>query len=178
MSITHFAEVEAQIRQLYAHYTDAVWRKDPTAFGQCFAPEAEWRIAGMVMHGRDEIASGFEHIMSNANRVLITFGTPQLDWREDQAMGRIYATEQCSWRDKQPNMNIGRYFERYVYDGDRWRFSWRLFQLLYQGPADLSGPHFDVPDFGPWPAMPPQETVPLPSPARAVGWPQAAQARG
>ena len=43
-----------------------------------------------------------------------------------------------------------------VDQGETWRFSWRLFQTCYFGPADFSGTFFEGnPDFGPAPAMPP-----------------------
>jgi uncharacterized protein (TIGR02246 family) len=74
--MSQFAEAEARIRQLYAHYSDAVWRKDADAFADCFTADAEWRISGMVMRGRDEIASGFGQILASAERVLIIFDTP------------------------------------------------------------------------------------------------------
>lgn len=167
--MSDFAEVEARIRQLNAHYTDAVWRKDPLAFGQCFTADAQWRIAGRVMQGRDEIVRGFERLMVNANRVLITFRTPQLDWRGGgEAAARAYVTEQCTWNHKEPNINIGCYYERFAEGEDRWRFSWRLFQLLYQGPADLSGMYYEHADYGPWPAMPPADAVPAAIPEPAV----------
>ena len=55
--MTDFAATEAAIRQLHARYVDAVWRKDYVAFGDCFTTDAEWRIAGMVLHGRAEIVA-------------------------------------------------------------------------------------------------------------------------
>lgn len=158
--MSQFADVEARIRQLHAHYTDAVWRKDPVAFGDCFMPDAEWRIAGMLLRGRAEIVAGFERILATANRVLITFRTPLLDLTEGGAAGQVYVTEQCTWTDKAPHTTMGRYYEHYVDDGDRWRFSWRLFQLLYKGPADLSGEFLDDADYGPWPTMPPRDGKP------------------
>lgn len=162
-----FLEAEAGIRQLHAHYTDAVWRQDLAAFGDCFTTDAEWRISGMVMRGRDEIANGFGTILATCNRVLISFRNPQVDLTgRGRASARVYVTEQCSWTDKAPNMNIGRYFDRAVLDGDRWRFEWRLFQLLYTGPSDLTGEFQDHPDYGAWPAMPPRDAVPALAPGR------------
>lgn len=164
---SQFAEVEAQVRQLHAHYADAVWRKDAAAFAQCFMPDAEWRISGMVLTGRDEITAGFQHLLASANRVLITFQTPLLDLAGGPAAAaRVYVTERCSWTDKAPNLNIGRYYERYAESGGRWRFSWRLFQLLYKGPADLTGEYLEHPDYGAWPGMPPADAVPDTGPGR------------
>lgn len=45
-------QTELAIRQLYARYVDAVWRKDVESFGICFATNAEWRLSGVVVQGR------------------------------------------------------------------------------------------------------------------------------
>lgn len=162
-----FVEAEARVRQLHAAYADAVWRKDLTSFGDCYTPEAEWRISGMVLRGRGEIEAGFAAVLATCNRILMTFRTPQVELTGDgHASARVYVTEQCTWTDKAPTMNIGRYYDRCVVDGDRWRFSWRLFQLLYTGPADLTGEYQEHPDYGVWPGMPPLDAVPPPAPSR------------
>ena len=54
--MTELYVADSGIRQLYARYIDAVWRKDADAFGKCFAENAEWKIAGMHMRGRAEIS--------------------------------------------------------------------------------------------------------------------------
>ena len=53
--MSRFVEAETGIRQLHSHYIDAVWRKDPVAFGMCFTEDAEWRISGMIFRGRADI---------------------------------------------------------------------------------------------------------------------------
>jgi hypothetical protein len=155
-----FAAAECGIRQLHARYADAVWRKDPQSFAECFAEDGEWRISGMQLKGRAEIAEMIAKILANARRVHITFRTPILEVGEGIASGRTYVTEQCSWLHREPNVSIGRYYEHFVEAGDRWLFRWRLFQILYSGPADLSGDYHDQPDFGPPPGMPPLDLVP------------------
>lgn len=159
--MSEFAEAEARIRQLYAHYADAVWRKDVAAFADCFMPDAQWRISGMVLHGRDEIASGFQQIVGAATRVLMTFDTPLIGWTEGVMTGRVRVTERCAWTDRASHFNMGTYYDRYVHEGDRTRFSWRLFHLFYKGPPDMSGAHFDNPDYGPPPNMPPSDAIAL-----------------
>jgi hypothetical protein len=69
-------------------------------------------------------------------------------------------TERCAWSDRPPHFNIGTYFDRLDARGEGWRFSWRLFQLFYKGPPDLTGPFHDNPDYGPPPNMPPRDAVP------------------
>jgi uncharacterized protein (TIGR02246 family) len=159
--MTDFAAAECGIRQLHARYADATWRKDAQSFAECFTEDGEWRISGMVLKGRPEIAETIGQILGVANRVLISFRTPLIEVGQGEAYGRTYVTEQCSWNNgREPNTSIGRYYERFVERDGRWLFRWRVFQILYSGPADLSGTYTDQPDFGPPPGMPPLDFVP------------------
>jgi len=158
--MSDFAAAECGIRQLHARYMDAVWRKDAQSFAECFTEDGEWRISGMSLKGRAEIAETIGRILANARKVLITFRTPILAVGDGRASGRTYVTEQCSWLHRPPNISIGRYYEHFVREGDRWLFSWRLFQIHYSGPEDMSGEWHDQPDFGPPPGMPPLDLVP------------------
>jgi hypothetical protein len=153
-AMTDFVVAEAAIRQLHARYADAVWRKDLGAFGDCFTEDAEWRISGLVCRGRAEIVGNLRRLLPLFHRVLMTFRTPILEVGNGTATGRTYVTEQNAFVNGRAGSSIATYYERFVDQGDRWRFSWRLFQLHYLGPADLSGPFFQNPDFGPPPQMP------------------------
>ena len=153
--MTDFLVAESAIRQLHARYSDAVWRKDYDSFGDCFTEDAEWRISGMVLRGRVEIVDTIKQFMSRFRRVLVTLRTPILEVGNGTASGRTYLTEQSVFNDGRPYGPIGIYYERFVDQGDRWRFCWRLFQTHYSGPPDLSGTLFDNPDYGAPPAMPP-----------------------
>ena len=156
-----FAVAEAGIRQLHARYAEAVWRKDLQCFGDCFAEQAEWRIAGMVLKGRAEIVEAFAGIIADARRVFMSFETPILSIEgTSRASGRTMVSEQSRWLDGRTNLMLGRYFEHFVHEEGRWRFGWRLYQVLYTGPHDLSGTYYDEPNFGPPPAMPPRDAVP------------------
>jgi len=149
----------AGIRELHARYTDAVWRKDAASFAACFTPQGEWRISGMEMKGRDQIAGTIERILSRFERVLITFRTPILEVGEGVASGRTYVDERCTWKDGNTNISIGRYYEHFAEQDGRWLFDWRLFQLLYRGPPDMTGQFFDHEDWGPPPGMPPRDAT-------------------
>jgi hypothetical protein len=152
--VTDFIVAETAIRQLHARYTDAVWRKDYVAFGDCFTQDAEWRIAGMILRGRTQIVAALERLMPNFHRVLMTFRTPILEVGNGTASGRTYVSEQNGFKNGRPGTTMGIYYERFIDQGDRWRFTWRLFQLHYMGPPDLSGSFFQQADYGPPPGMP------------------------
>jgi len=156
--MTDLIMAEAGIRQLHARYTDAVWRHDYDAFTDCFTQDAQWRISGMVLRGRADIRAAIERILGNFRRVLISFGTPILAVADGTTVGRTYVTEHCAWKNGNTNISIGRYYEHFVDQGDRWRFAWRLFQLHYRGPPDLTGTFFENPDYGAPPGMPDLDT--------------------
>lgn len=168
--MTGLAAAEAGIRQLHARYADAVWRKDPQAFGDCMTEHCEWRIGGHIARGRGEIVDYIGKVFPRFQRIFLTFQPPILDVGDGAATGRTYVTEQSVFADGTPFFMIGTYFERFVGQGDRWAFAWRLFQFQYVGPADLSGSFIDNKDFGPSPAMPgldePPSGLPRLRPAR------------
>jgi ketosteroid isomerase-like protein len=157
MTELHIAD--AAIRQLHARYTDAVYRKDLAAFGDCFAEDAEWRITGLVLRGRKNIVDFMAAAFPKYRFILMNFRTPVLDVGNGTATGRTYVSEQSVMADGRPFGPIGIYYERFVDQGDRWRFSWRLFLTAYSGPPDLTGSYFENPDFGAPPAMPALDQV-------------------
>lgn len=159
--MTDLVAIDASIRQLHARYSDAVWRKDAQAFADCFAPDGEWRISGMVMRGREAIAATIGRILGHMNRVLFTYHQPLLNIAGGEVCGRAMVEEKVSWANGKANVSIGRYFERYAEVDGRWCFTWRLFELHYRGAPDLSGEWYEHPDYGPPPAMPPLDAVPL-----------------
>ena len=156
-----FATVECAIRQLHARYGDAVWRKDIEAFGDCFSEDCEWRISGHVLRGRIEIKNFMNAVFPMFRRILLTMRTPILETGDRVASARTYFTEQSVRADGQPLLAIGTYFERFVDEGDHWRFSWRVFQTEYAGPPDMTGPIFENPEWGAPPALPPRDTIPI-----------------
>lgn len=152
--MTDFLLADYGIRQLHAHFNDAVRRKDAAAFADCFAEDAEWKIAGMRIRGRAEIRDKFALLLGPCARVQILSGTPVLDFSADGVNGRLQVTELVKMGDGSSAMTIGVYFDRYVEAGGRWRFAWRHFGLHYRGPIDFSAELVELPDYGPPPAMP------------------------
>jgi hypothetical protein len=150
----HFLAAECAIRQLQARTIDSVWRKDFAAFGDCFAEDAEWHIGGRLLAGREACVDFLRQVMPRIHRVLITMQTPILDVRGGSAVGRTYLTEANARLGKPAVFPIGIYYDRFVLQGDRWRFAWHHYQSFYFGPNDLSGPFADRTDYGPPPAMP------------------------
>lgn len=141
------------IRQLHAQFCDAVWRKDGSAFAACFAPDGEWKIAGLHIRGA-EIGPQFDRLLGICARVRLILGLPLLDVTADGATGRIPVTELAKMADGSAAMTLGTYYDRYVEQGGHWLFAARHWTLHYRGPVDLSAALVDFPDYGPPPGMP------------------------
>jgi ketosteroid isomerase-like protein len=152
--MSDFLIAESAIRQLHARCADAVWRKDSAGFADCFAQDAEWKIAGMRMRGREAIKAQLEAFLEPLERVIMFFGVPILEVGKGTASGRTYVTERNKAKDGRTASTIGIYYERFVDQGDRWRFSWRHWMLHYIGPPDMSAPFYECQDYGPPPGMP------------------------
>ncbi len=152
--MSEFHVVECAVRQLHARYIDALWRKDAEAFGDLFAEDAEWKVAGMHLRGRAEIRSTFATFMKHIDRTLMTFSTPILEVGDGWATGRTHVTENNKFADGQTASTVGIYYERYVEQGGRWLFQFRHWNLYYIGPPDLSGSFYPCMEYGPFPGMP------------------------
>jgi len=152
--MTDFIAAECAIRQLHARFVDAVFRKDANAFGDCFAKDGEWKIAGLHMRGRAEIAGTFGKLLGICARVQIILGPPLLDVGQGTATGRIGVTELAKLNDGSSALTIGVYYDRFVEEGGRWCFKWRHWGLHYRGPLDMSAALVDCPDYGAFPGMP------------------------
>jgi uncharacterized protein (TIGR02246 family) len=152
--MTDFLVAESAIRQLHARYIDAVWRHDSNTFADLFTEDAEWKIGGMRLQGRAQIKSQFEKFMVHVERVLMIFSAPILEVGDGTATGRTYVTENNKFKDGRTASTIGIYYERFVDQGDRWRFHRRHWNLYYIGPPDFSKPLYNVKEYGPPPGMP------------------------
>jgi ketosteroid isomerase-like protein len=157
--MTDFAAAEAAIRQLHARYIDAVWRKDLDAFADCFAQDCEWRIEGMVVRGRGGAVNFVGQMMLEYPTLFIMLGTPILEVAEGEATGRTYFNARNVKKNGEAFAPIGMYYERFVDEGDRWRFKWRLFQTHYRGPPDMSGEFVNNPQYGAPPGFPPPDAL-------------------
>ena len=158
-----FVAAESGIRQLQARYIDAVWRKDYAAFGDCFTEDAEWHIAGKVHRGRAACVQFMEAVMPLFNRVLMTMQTPILEVQGSAVTGRTYVTEINAVKDQPAAFSIAIYYDRFVLQGDRWRFGWHHYQLHYLGPPDMTGRFYPATDYGRPHGMPGPNDVATPS---------------
>jgi uncharacterized protein (TIGR02246 family) len=153
-----FLLAECAIRQLHAGFVDIAWRQDADRFAKCFTEDGEWKIAGMVMKGRDEIRSTFAKLLGACEKVWLNISPPLITLDgNDRAVSRTHATEYARMKEVAGGGNyltFGIYYDRYARVDGKWLFSARHFGLQYRGPVELPEPWVDGPDFGPPPNMP------------------------
>jgi uncharacterized protein (TIGR02246 family) len=152
--VDNFLNADAGIRQLHARFTDAVWRQDADEFAGCFASDGEWKIAGMHMHGHEEIADACRRMLGRCSHIHLIVGLPILEVTSDRAIGRLNMTEFARMQDGSTAMTIGWYHDHYVDQEGRWRFQKRHWVMKYRGPPDLTGLYADTPDYGAFPGAP------------------------
>jgi uncharacterized protein (TIGR02246 family) len=145
---------ESGIRELQGRYVDAVWRKDFDAFADCFAADAEWRIAGQVFRGPSECASVLRAFIEDYDRVRMVLQPALVELRPDGAVARTQVIEHNMPKSGGRLLAMGVYYDRVVRQDGLWRFAWHYYQLYYLGPPDMSGRFYELKDFGPPPAMP------------------------
>jgi len=149
-----FLLAEAGIRQLYARYADAVWRKDAESFADCFTEDAVWKIVGQEVRGRDAIASFLLASLEPSERVMFWAGVPVLEVGDGIATGRTQVTELIRRKDGTALRSLAIYYERFVEQQGVWRLQWHHFNMYYLGPPDLSGTYVDAMEYGPPPGFP------------------------
>lgn len=152
--MTDFVVADCGIRQLHARFVDAVWRQDAETFAACFATDGEWKIAGLSMRGRDEIAEGCRNLLGRCHRIQLISSQPILEVGDGTAIGRLQMTELTRKNDGTSALTLGTYHDTYVDQDGAWRFQRRHWSMAYHGPTDLSGTYVDQPDYGAFPAMP------------------------
>lgn len=130
---------ELAVRNLVARYSDAVNRRDAATWGPTWTEKAEWSLMGSSTVGRDEIVALWEKLMSGFPFVMQLVHSGTVELSGDSGEGCWYLTEISRGPDGTPNAAIGVYHDRYLRENGAWCFARRRFDILYNGPADLSG---------------------------------------
>lgn len=158
--------VEFAIRQLHARNVDATWRKDAAEFADCFTEDAEWRIGGVIMNGRAQIADTFALLLGRVEGAFMQYGTPQLAFGDAGCNGRTYVVE-YRFAGGKVSRSLGCYHEQFREEGGTWRFAKRYWSMIHASDAVPAGPLEAYGDFGPFPGMPSPDEPPQ-APGRKV----------
>jgi uncharacterized protein (TIGR02246 family) len=158
--------IEFAIRQLHARNADATWRKDASAFADCFTDDAEWRIGGATLTGRASIQETFALLLGRVEGAFMAYGTPMLSFGAGDVTGRTYVVE-YRFVGGQVSRSLGCYYEWFREEQGVWRFAERYWSMMHASDAMQAGPLEPYVDFGAVPGMPSDAEPPQP-PARKV----------
>ena len=142
------------IRNLVGRYSDAVWRLDARAYGDCWADDGIWAFMGQSIRGRDAILTFWQDFMQNFRKSWQVISNPVLLVEGDRACARHYVDETVFLHDGTAMLSKGIYHDDMVIERGEWTFARRHFDLVYYGPSDMSGHMFETADYGPTPRDP------------------------
>lgn len=120
------------IRELIEDYDDAVFRRDAAQWGETWAPDAVWSIAGREVSGRDAIVRLWKELMDPYAFIglYLTGGGCAIGERTGE--GRWYVLDTGSDHAGAELHIHGRYDDRYVKGDDHvWRFASRRYTVLH-----------------------------------------------
>jgi ketosteroid isomerase-like protein len=134
-----------EIEALRGEFTDAGMMRDYDRLASLFTQDGVWRIpdADVELVRREEIRAGIERLrglwdyfVQNAHP-----GTIQLEG--DTAVGRAYVSEFGRMRDGSSHLNYSVYHDRYQRTSDGWKFTERVYEVIYVDTTPLAGsaPH-------------------------------------
>jgi uncharacterized protein (TIGR02246 family) len=130
---------ELAIRALVARYCHAIAERDDAAWADTFALDAEWRVFGQEVRGREAILALYLKLVAGARWVVQVATDGLIELAGDEASGRWQIQETIQTKAGQALVNMGHYRDRYRRDLDGvWRFTRRDFRFGYSGPPDLS----------------------------------------
>lgn len=130
------------ILDLLGRYADAVLRADASRFAPLWEDDAEWVIPGTsTIVGRDAIVDTFVRVRAGFPLCVQEVLSGYLDEAvvDDEASAH-WQVRELQWRPDRPGSQlIGVYHDDVRASRGRWRFARRRFEVVYRGPADLSG---------------------------------------
>jgi len=130
---------ELAIHALVARYCHAIAERDDDVWAATWAADAEWRVLGQTVNGRDAILAHYRGIVSGLRLVVQVAMNPVIEIAGEEASGRWLISETLQANDGRPALHFGTYLDRYRRDADgAWRFARREFRSSYLGPPDLS----------------------------------------
>jgi hypothetical protein len=125
------------IRSLVDAYGDAVLRRDPVAWGETWAEDGYWELAGFEARGRAAIVALWVELIANYPFVVQFYSGAGLQLGETEGTGAWNLLEITQANDGAPaTPMVSTYRDRYVKDAAGiWRFAERRWTLRYPLPA-------------------------------------------
>jgi len=138
-------EDDLALRDLMARYIDAVNRSDGAAWAATWAEDGKWNLLGNEVSGRENIVGLWQQMMGGFEFALMMPSSCLFDIEGDNATGHWYLQEHT--RDKEGNAAsvLSRYRDTYSRVDGQWLYQSRDYDIIYYGPADLSGNYTPLP---------------------------------
>ncbi|MEU6270986.1 nuclear transport factor 2 family protein [Streptomyces populi] len=129
------------IEALRGEITDAVMMRDYERVASLFTSDGtmRWPHIGKAFVGRDEIRAGIEWGQGLWEFFVQTVHPGVLRLDGDVATGRAYIQEFGRMHDGDSHANHAVYHDRYQRTASGWKFSERVYEVLYQDSTALPG---------------------------------------
>ena len=138
-------EHDLALRNLMARYIDAVNRGDGDAWITTWAEDASWQLLGNTVTGRDNILALWKQMMTGFEFALMLPSSCLFDINGHQASGHWYLQEHTRDREGNAASVVSRYRDSYSCIDGEWLYQSRDYDIIYYGPADLSGNYTPLP---------------------------------
>lgn len=126
---------QLEIRCLIEDYSDAVMRRDSAAIMELWADDCRWGVLDMPgfenVRGKDAIRAAFEGAQALFPFVFLLCVPQHITIDGDSAFARTYTTETLKDQDGNVRKALGRYDDRFGRIDGQWRFTERVWTMLY-----------------------------------------------
>ena len=130
-----------EIEALRGEFTDAGMMGDYDRFASLFTPDGAWRMPHIPVEfvGREEIRAGIERLQGLWDYFVQTPHPGTIQLGGDTAVGRAYIAELGRMRDGSSHLNYAVYHDRYRRTPGGWKFTERVYEVLYLDTTPLAG---------------------------------------
>jgi ketosteroid isomerase-like protein len=130
-----------EIEALRGEFTDARMMGDYDRFASLFTQDGVWRMPHIDVEfgNRAEIRAGIERLQGLWEYFVQNAHPGTIQLAGDTAVGRAYIAEFGRMRDGSSNLNYSVYHDRYQHTPDGWKFTERVYEVLYLDTTPLTG---------------------------------------
>lgn len=130
-----------EIEALRGEFTDARMMGDYDRFASLFTQDGVWRMPHIDVEfgNREEIRAGIERLQGLWEYFVQNAHPGTIQLAGDTAVGRAYIAEFGRMRDGSSNLNYSVYHDRYQHTPDGWKFTERVYEVLYLDTTPLTG---------------------------------------
>jgi ketosteroid isomerase-like protein len=130
-----------EIEALRGEFTDAVMMRDYDRLASLFTQDGAVRMPHINAEAvsREEIRAGIERLQGLWDYFVQTTHPGTIQIEGDTATGRAYIAELGHLRDGRSDLNYAVYHDRYRRTPDGWKFTERVYEVLYLDATPLAG---------------------------------------